>query len=1055
MRNLAAASAALLMGLSGCWLQPIPKQEASTETTVATTGVATAKTMGLRDGAYPVYTFYDEDYPQGAFTYTYGGSTKITQQSGVGGLGSEYFIHYNLDQHDYSGAALDLWNQTFDLVPYRKAGALVLQVRGLNGNERIKFALGDNEKVVVHVESSNYGEIKKGEWTTFVVPLSDFGTRGVFWNAQTQSEDPKPFNWSKVVEFRVYSNLADNKEGVVDIDNVQFWGDAIDPTVAPPIDDWLAMDKSSDAPTPEQLKLKDEIAANFFIDDVPAFSYVYGGTKTAVKPLESTTPGNAQVLGCYLENDYSGITLSIGNKKYFDLTPYRKTGTLTFWVKGGKASSRFIIGLLDRQDAAGLVKVQTKLVANDYVEGLVEENKWVQVRVPLKKFPDDGTYWDAGKGREISKKIDWSKIQEIRLSIGRDENKPGAGRPVVFYLDQIQVTKTAIGVRDDEAVWNAFKSDAKDVTLFDFSNTKSNELWQAMHGQTADLSRTFVTANVPGKFTGKAMKIDFKPGDWFDDAFQLPKDPTVETNWTKHWGLSMWIYTDKPYQQFDVTLYDAEHECFIATVGSVRGWNQVILPFKDFSKYPYYQPPEARQNNRLDLDGVFQMSFKPGGDVPGSFMVKSIALTNQREVVRQKGAALENAEATGDLTKVIKPIGDIYGINVGLWAPELMDAPSIELEKPMHLGTVRYPGGLRSDEDHWEQILKAKDFHVDTDEFLDWCLKVGVEPMFTANVGCGTPEENARWVEYVNKKRAGPKVKYWEIGNEVYGNWHKYYDQWGKDGGVAYGKRAREIILAMKKVDPTIKVTVVWQLTGDWNKTVLKEVADVVDGINVHHYAQKTGSENDQALLAVSGSAKDIMEDVREQVKKFGLPGKKYETWLTEWNSVDFNPGPQILSHINSIFIGDYLGHLAESSLDRANLWALYNGRDKRNGDYGVLASAADQQGLNKTRPSYWAMRMMANTLSGQLLKSGTDKEDLMFWMSKKADGKTGIVFVNKSPDSEYKTKLKIPGLKGKATIQTLVESNSYDGPTTKTIDVSEGTEISVPKYSLVTINVD
>ncbi len=1070
-QRLSVLAAAFALGMAGCILKPIPQPDVPASSVPG--HQPTAKESGLHEGAYPVYTFYDEDFQQGGFTYVYGGSTKISQQEdeGHGALGSDYFLHYDLDPRDYSGAAVCLWNQSFDLTPYLKSGAVVFQARGLRGGEKIKIGLVDDEKsdgwkTVVRVDlSPKYGVIKKGEWTTFMIPLRDFGKRGVAWDAARGVEMGQPFQWDLVQEFRVLTNKGDNPEGKVDIDNVQVWADAFDPSTMPVSEDWLDMDHSSDAPTPEQMKLKDEVAGDFFLEDIPAFAYVYGGTKTAVKTLESTTPGNQQVLAAYLDNEYSGVSLSIGNTKYFDLTPYRKTGTLTFWVKGGKASTKFLVGLLDRQGPD--IKVQTKVIASDYVDGVIEEGKWTQVRVPLKKFIDDGSYWDADKGHEVSRKIDWSRIQEVRFSIARDENKPGPGKPVVFYFDQVQLTKTALGLRDDDAYWDAFRSEAKDITLFDFDG-KGNENWQASHGPTADISRSFVPAG--GKLKGKAMKIDFKPGDYYDVLYQMGHDPSIEKDWTKHWGLSFWMRTDKPYQQVDVVLQDRDHEMFLATVGATKGWNQVVVPFRSFAKYPYYQPPEAKQNNKLDLDGVFQISFKPSGDIPGSMMVKDIAVTNRREVQRTKGAAVESAQFTADLAKVVKPIGDIYGINVGQWTPEMLDKTSIALETPLHLGTVRFPGGLRSDEIHWEEVLKAKDFNVDTDEFLDWCLKTGFTPMFTANVGCGSPEESARWVEYVNKKRNGPKVKFWEIGNEIYGSWHKYYERWGKDGGEAYGKMAREHILAMKKIDPSIKVTVVWQLTGEWNRTVMKYVADLVDGVNVHHYAMKTGTENDQALLAVSGEADKLMEDVRAQVKKYGVPGKHYDIWLTEWNSVDFNPAPQtILGHLNAVFVADYLGHLAQSSLDKANLWALYNGRDKRMGDYGILSSGGDPQGLNQRRPTYWAIEMFSRTLTGHLLKAATDKEDLMGWAAKKPDGKVALVFVNKNMESDYRTRLKIPGFKGSAVVKTLTKETSgglrgadptgevypSTGPTIQRIELANGAEITVPKQGIVTVEME
>jgi len=1064
--HLAALAAVLTATLAGC-LQPIPNQGGDA---AGSAGSAARTVEGAQAGAYPVYTFFDEDYQQGGFTYTYGGASKVGQKEGQGANGSEYFLHFNLDQRDYSGAAVCLWNMSFDMTPYLKTGALVLQARGKNGGENMMVGLVDDEKsdgakTVVRVNLNKYARIQKGEWTTFVIPLRDFGKRGVAWDAAKSIEVPMPFQWDNVQEFRLLSNKNDNPEGEVDIDNVQIFADAVSETAGGETTDWLDMDKSTEGPDPSKLALTDEVSESFFVDDIPAggFTYCYGG-KTVTKPLEATNQPNGQVLATYFENDYSGVNVSIGTKKYFDLTPYRRAGSLTFWTKAGPSSQKFMVGLLDNQ--GNDKKVQTKVMGNDYCN--LKEGEWVQCRVPLKKFQDDGTYWDAAQGREISSKMDWSKIQEIRFSINRDENKPGAGKPVVFYFDHVQLTKTAHGIFDPDAYWDAFKSDAPEIPFTDFDGKGENAAWESQHGTTADIS----IAIIPGpKSTtplvkGNALKIDFKPGDWFDVMAQLGRLKTSPADMSKYYALSMWVYTDKVYQSFDVSIQDRDKELFLARAGANKGWTQVVVPFRDFYKFPYYQPPDAKQNNLLDLDGIYQIGFKPGGEIPGTMWIDGVTLTNRRVSDKVKAPPVLPAIFTGNTGKVVKPIGDIYGVNVGLWAPELLEDDGIALQKQMSLGTVRYPGGLRSDEEDWKKTLAKKDFNIDTDEFLDWCAKVGVRPMFTANVGDGSAQMAADWVTYVNKTRSGPKVLDWEIGNEVYGDWHKYYDKWGKDGGVAYAKQAREHILAMKKADPSIKITVVWQLVGKWNETVFKEVADLVDGVNVHHYAQKAGSDNDDALLAVSGEADELMESVRSQVEKLAPKGKHYEIWLTEWNSVDFNPGAQILQHVNGLFVADYLGHLAQSSLDVANIWALYNGRDRRNGDYGLLAVSADVQKLNAKRPSYWALRMAANTLTGQLLSGSDNQENLSAWMSKRPDGKYGMLLVNKAKETDFKTTLKVPGLKGRAKVQILTQETSgglksgdamgdvfpSTGPVVSEQELGDGSVITVPKYSIVTI---
>jgi len=819
------------------------------------------------------------------------------------------------------------------------------------------------------------------------------------------------------------------------------------------------------APTPTQLRLDDEVFATFFDDDIPrasgGYTYSYGGsTKSQILP--SSTPGNGKVFAALFDNDYSGVNISQGNSKFLDLTPYRKSGSLTFWIKGGPGAQKFMIGLMDNQ--GGERKVQTKVSGDSYA--VVSEGQWARCRIPLKAFIDDGVYWDESQHREISAKLDWTKITDFRISINRDENKISPGQQAVFYLDQIQLTKTSKGIEDPDAFWDAFKSNAPELVVNDF--TRWNDQWKGLHGASADIAVAVVPApkGSPAALKGQALKVDFKPGDWYDAYFQTPNATGIVKDWSKHYALTVWLYTEKAFQSFDFVIQDRDHEMFLTKVGAGRGWHRILIPFRSFSKFAYYQPPDAKQNNKLDLDGVFQFGIKPGGDIPGSLYLADIRISNARELPKTMAPAKLPAHFEGDFSHVRQLVPDLYGINVGLWAPELLDATSAHVQKPLNLSVVRYPGGLRADEEDWQKTLAAKDSNIDTDEFLDWCASARCKPMFIANVGDGTPERAAAWVKHVNQTRTGPKVQFWELGNELYGDWHKYFAKWGKDGGTAYGQAVRAYVKAMKAVDPTIKINAVWMLGGPWNRAVFEQVADVVDGVSVHHYPQNAGAENDRGLLSVSAEVDTLMRSVKKQVDDLGVKGKTYEIWLSEWNSVDSNPGPQILQHVNALFVADYLGHLAQAPIQIANLWALYNGRDKRMGDYGLLAPSGDPQGLNARRPSYWAFAMLSNTLTGTLLKSTTDREDLSGWLSKRADGKTSIVLVNKNFDTDYETTLNVHGLNGQATVELLTAAESgglvgleatgktypSTGPKSEKKTLGDGAVILVPKASIMTI---
>ena len=1043
------------ISLSGC-IEPIPTTPGS-----STPGARTAvrSPSGTRENAWIGHTFFDEDFQQGGYTFAYGGSSKISSVEGNGADSSEFLLHASLDPSDYSGVAVCLWNMAFDLSPFRKTGALVLQVRGKTGGENVTVGLADDEKTagwksVVRVPLSRYGTIRKDEWTTFVIPLRDLGKRGVAWDAAHGVEIPKAFQWDRVEEFRILANKGDNKECEVDVDNVRIWADALAPLPdsAQPVD-WLDLDTTLAGPSPSEMELPDPVAATFFEDDLPPGGSTYGyPAKSCQKTLASSTPGNPGVWALYMENDYAGVTLSLDPRATVDLSAIRKAGSLSFWILGGASSEKFMVGLLD--DQGGQKKVHTKVIGNDWVA--MKKGRWALCRIPLRAFSEDGTFWDEAQKHEVSAKMDWSRIEAFRISISRDENKPEAGKPVAFYLDRIRISKGSTGIFDPDVYWDGFRSDAPEEPLTDF--TRWADKWKAVHGQTADLEIAVVSLpkGAPVGMAGKAFRMDFRPGDWYETMLQLPNAPGIPTDWTHHYALSFWLFSEKPYQLLDVTLQDRDHEYFTARVGAAAGWHRVVLPFRNFSKFPYYQPPEAVANNRLDLENVHQIGFKPGGEIAGSLRIADIALTNLRETPKATALPVMPATFRGSLTKSVQPIADLYGANLEQWMSEALEPVAMDRLKALHPGVLRYPGGLHSDDEDWKKTLAAKDGDVDTDEFLDWCAAVGAKPMITVNVGSGTVELAADWVRHTNVgRKKAPRVEYWELGNELYGKWNRYFDKFGMDGGTAYGKAAREFILAMKAVDPSIKVTVIWMLTGDWNRVVFKEVADVVDGVNVHHYAQISGSENDEGLLAVSSESDKLMEDVRRQVEAYGIKGRHYDIWLTEWNSVDFNPGPQILSQTEALYVADYLGHLAKSPVQISTFWGdIHNGRELRRGDYGLLAAKGDPDGSHARRPAYWALDLLSNALVGTLLEGGSDQDLLSSWLARRADGKASLVFVNKNPDSDYRTVLRVPGLSGEAEVRILTASNSGEGPgpATEVLKLGDGSAITIPKYSVVTV---
>ncbi|KAL3965316.1 hypothetical protein ACCO45_002320 [Purpureocillium lilacinum] len=167
----------------------------------------------------------------------------------------------------------------------------------------------------------------------------------------------------------------------------------------------------------------------------------------------------------------------------------------------------------------------------------------------------------------------------------------------------------------------------------------------------------------------------------------------------------------------------------------------------------------------------------------------------------------------------------------------------IEALQELRVPVVRYPGGNFVATYHWLDGVGPKadrpkrpelawdgmeSNQFGTDEFLKWCEVVGTEPYFCLNFGTALG-----WIEYCNsnkdthyanlRRKHGRKepynVKYWALGNEVWGPWQ--VEQMTKED---YAKKAYQWAKAIKLLDPSVKLILCGE-TGysSWDFHVIKE----------------------------------------------------------------------------------------------------------------------------------------------------------------------------------------------------------------------------------------
>jgi alpha-N-arabinofuranosidase len=192
----------------------------------------------------------------------------------------------------------------------------------------------------------------------------------------------------------------------------------------------------------------------------------------------------------------------------------------------------------------------------------------------------------------------------------------------------------------------------------------------------------------------------------------------------------------------------------------------------------------------------------------------------------------------------------------------------------------------------WKNEIESGDFG--TDEFVSFCGHIGAEPSITVNVegGGASAEEAAAWVEYcngpvtskygamraANGHPAPYGVKYWELGNEIWGDWVR-----GHSDAPAYARNLIRYVTAMRGVDPQIKVIAVGDNNPDWDRTVLKTAGHLIDFLSIHHYyGRREMQDNLLNLMARPLHYEALYSELGRMIREL-QPGRELKLAINEW----------------------------------------------------------------------------------------------------------------------------------------------------------------------------
>ncbi len=391
----------------------------------------------------------------------------------------------------------------------------------------------------------------------------------------------------------------------------------------------------------------------------------------------------------------------------------------------------------------------------------------------------------------------------------------------------------------------------------------------------------------------------------------------------------------------------------------------------------------------------------------------------------------------------------IYGSNL---VAHVEYQPYIErFVKDIGITCFRFPG-----EDpgyHWK--TSQSDFNTlstnaplnKIENVIEFCRNSGTKLIIQVNIASGTPKEAAEWVEFMNKKEE-TRVEYWELGNEVYGDWDKGYMKPAK-----YAAVIKAFASAMKKADPLIKIGADWATswTEDFNIKLLKLAGEYIDFVSYHWYPNHTSPNHKyegkihpdpEEMMANSLQIPAIVQRMRWLVEKYVPKRKdKIEFTFLEWDGAwdgpnsDFSPYSQEIvqwSLANAIFYADALGQFAQNGVAVAAQYML------QGIDFGLIRGWDKEAGWGgqpwderTVRPKALAIKLLSKYFGNVLLASSVQGSPVYY---KKTDwwpdsyvgevpyvsayasieersGDIALVLINKHQKENLKVKLFLEGV--------------------------------------------
>ncbi|MDF1572664.1 MAG: T9SS type A sorting domain-containing protein [Bacteroidales bacterium] len=446
---------------------------------------------------------------------------------------------------------------------------------------------------------------------------------------------------------------------------------------------------------------------------------------------------------------------------------------------------------------------------------------------------------------------------------------------------------------------------------------------------------------------------------------------------------------------------------------------------------------------------TFSLNFaRMNAQSPGFFLddwQEKTAVIPAHNLVDQP-AATPTVNVTVDPANVINKVPRyIYGNNAVTWDDGLRrNATAMTDLKNLDPHVLRWPGGSLSNSYFWnvpygqrpDDIpsgvspwygMNCPDWQQSLDEYytvLEATNSTGSISVNYSYARYGTgpdPVANAahmaaEWVRYDNGRS-----KFWEIGNENFGNWEQGNEidvALNQDGqprfisGQLYGQHCRVFIDSMRaaaaEVGADIKIGVVaydaensWDpISQVWNEGMMPEVGDLADFLVVHSYFTPYNENSPVSTIlnshVVPGEIMNVLEADMAVAGKTIIP-----VAMTEWNIFAVGSMQQV-SYVNGMLAALALGEYVQHDYGLSTRWDLVNGWSNGN-DHGMF-SVGGEPGVDPYNPRavFFYMYYHQQFFGDKMVEASvTGNSNVIAHASTFTSGETGIILVNKSINTE------------------------------------------------------